>query len=336
MAKTIIPRIEPGSKFGRWVTLGELEHDGPGKWLVLCRCSCEKQTERRVNHNSLRKGTSTSCGCISKEKARASAAEVALGQQFGRWTVLGEGPRSKHNQRTLLCECSCEAHTRKHVLLHSLLAGKSTGCTCVNRDVVGERAAERLPKPGTTFGRWTVIGPAERDIRGQAQCLCECSCADKTQKVVNVGAMKAGMSRSCGCLHKEAITTHGRSKDKAAYCAQYQKDNKEKIAARKKEQRKKVPELTRLYTANRRARKLNATPPWGREETSQAFLELSAKARELYKQTGVEHHIDHRVPLIGKIGDKHVVCGLHTAANLQLLTAEENLTKNCYVWPDMP
>lgn len=65
---------------------------------------------------------------------------------------------------------------------------------------------------GKVFGRLTVLAQAEDYIRpgGQrsAQWLCECSCENKTRKII-VGTSltsKKSPTRSCGCIQKETAT----------------------------------------------------------------------------------------------------------------------------------
>ncbi len=54
-------------------------------------------------------------------------------------------------------------------------------------------------------------------------------------------------------------------------------------------------------------------------------------ARLRSKPTGVKWHVDHVVPI-----NSPIVCGLHCATNIQLLTARENVSKGNRWWPDMP
>jgi len=54
-----------GATFGRWTVR---EADWARK--VLCRCSCG--VERLVSSKNLRSGRSTSCGCLTRENARAA------------------------------------------------------------------------------------------------------------------------------------------------------------------------------------------------------------------------------------------------------------------------
>lgn len=54
---------------------------------------------------------------------------------------------------------------------------------------------------GTKFGKWGVIGIAERGRH--MYCLCECDCG--TVKPVRADGLKAGKSTSCGCDRGEKI-----------------------------------------------------------------------------------------------------------------------------------
>ena len=100
----------------------------------------------------------------------------------------------------------------------------------------------------------------------------------------------------------------------------YYVENREKMKVNDKKWKEKNPEKVRQYIANRKAAKLQRTPPWVDHDAIAVFY---AEAARLTVETGIEHHVDHIIPLQGKL-----VSGLHVHTNLQVITAEENLKKN--------
>jgi len=67
---------------------------------------------------------------------------------------------------------------------------------------------------GKRFGRWLVKGigepyypPNSKYTRKRYNCVCDCG----TVKVVEGSSLSGGKSKSCGCLLKETVTTHGYS-----------------------------------------------------------------------------------------------------------------------------
>jgi hypothetical protein len=65
----------------------------------------------------------------------------------------------------------------------------------------------RADLSGKAFGRWVVIDYSHKNTRGEIYWNCVCECGSK--KPVTAGSLRKGTSVSCGCLHKEAVTTHG-------------------------------------------------------------------------------------------------------------------------------
>jgi len=106
--------------------------------------------------------------------------------------------------------------------------------------------------------------------------------------------------------------------------------NSDRCKEGQKQRRKSHPEEYIAREAARRAAKLQATPLWFNNERV-AIRELYRTARLLSETTGIKHHVDHIVPLKSEI-----VQGFHCFANLQILSAEENLAKSNQYWPDMP
>lgn len=64
----------------------------------------------------------------------------------------------------------------------------------------------RLDLTGKKFGRWTVLSFSHKDKTGAIHwhCLCECG----KNRSVRTQSLMRGESTSCGCYHKEKVTTH--------------------------------------------------------------------------------------------------------------------------------
>lgn len=88
-----------------------------------------------------------------------------------------------------------------------------------------------------------------------------------------------------------------------------------------------APHLENEKSIRRKRARHRATPSWGNR---QKVLEIYEQARKISELTGVQHHVDHIVPLTSKR-----VCGLHNEFNLRVIPAADNLRKHNRTWPDM-
>lgn len=86
------------------------------------------------------------------------------------------------------------------------------------------------------------------------------------------------------------------------------------------------PHRVAATNALRKALVRRALPAWADLQKIQAVYSC---ASALFKATGIRHHVDHIVPIVHPL-----VCGLHTADNLQVLTESENCSKQNRWSPD--
>ena len=79
------------------------------------------------------------------------------------------------------------------------------------------------------------------------------------------------------------------------------------------------PQKITAYSSRNRARRLLREPAWADRTKIRRVYEL---CRVITEGTGVQHQVDHVIPLVGEL-----ISGLHVHQNLQILTAEENTAK---------
>lgn len=70
-----------------------------------------------------------------------------------------------------------------------------------------------------------------------------------------------------------------------------------------------------------------ARPPW---VTPQSVAQFWRDSAERTQATGVQHSVDHIVPL-----QHPLVCGLHCPANMRVIPLRDNTAKGNSWWPDM-
>jgi hypothetical protein len=102
----------------------------------------------------------------------------------------------------------------------------------------------------------------------------------------------------------------------------WSENNKQKVKQSQKLWVERNRDTKRENNARRRASRKNALPLWLTREDLELIKIHYVLAKLLSECDGKKYHVDHIVPLQGEN-----VCGLHVPWNLQILTAEENLSK---------
>ena len=72
---------------------------------------------------------------------------------------------------------------------------------------------QRRDLAGKRFGRWLVLEEA-KESNGRRYWKCQCSCEEKTIRVVEENSLLCGNSTSCGCLTREKTAEANRRRTK--------------------------------------------------------------------------------------------------------------------------
>lgn len=69
----------------------------------------------------------------------------------------------------------------------------------------------KMVRVGEVYGKLTVIMVGQRPLAYRYMAVCICSCSRKIVRV-RFESLKAGITVSCGCFHREVMLKHGMSK----------------------------------------------------------------------------------------------------------------------------
>lgn len=108
----------------------------------------------------------------------------------------------------------------------------------------------------------------------------------------------------------------------AATIKKWRDANRDLVSSYTKKSKAKNPALVIANTAKRRLAKMHRTPSWLTVDDYWMIEQAYELAAIRTKQFGFSWHVDHIVPLQGKL-----VSGLHTPYNLQVIPGAENVRK---------
>jgi len=99
----------------------------------------------------------------------------------------------------------------------------------------------------------------------------------------------------------------------------YNESHREQRREQSRDWQQNNKEADAKRSAQQRLEKKQATPPWADKEKIKSIYK---QAQEETRETGIQMHVDHEVPLKGKN-----VSGLHVENNLRIIPALPNLQK---------
>ena len=169
-----------GLKFGHWTVIERAEDrvkpSGEHVATWLCECDCLDKTRRNVTGESLRAGTSSSCGGerIKTIKSKPKNKKNLIGNTYGRLTVVKFDEESSTEYPKWVCECNCGNVGSYYE--NNLIYGKTLSCGCLRLERVRNKCM--IDISGNRYGHLTVIGISDKFIcyKNYKQYLWECIC----------------------------------------------------------------------------------------------------------------------------------------------------------------
>jgi hypothetical protein len=154
-----------GQRFGKLVVVEQVGVDAKYK-EALWKCDCDCGGTKIVSAQSLKKGSTRSCGCFRIEDL--------TGKRFGRWLVLSP---SNGDIKSLYWDCRCDCGTERSISGLSLRSGNSSSCGCFCK--------EQTSRANTTHGH-RRDGKTTRTLKSRESMIQRC-CNPRNSAYKNYG-----------------------------------------------------------------------------------------------------------------------------------------------------
>lgn len=185
-----------GQKFGRWTVLYEVPERRNNNIYWHCKCECG--VERDVRGGDLRKGVSSSCGCLNKEITSEKFTKNLIGNRYGKLVVLEK--TDKRRGGSVIWKCKCDCGNIVDVCSIELVNGDTKSCGCYQKERIREVCGSKLE--GQRFGKLTVLEPCddENKIKYAKDITWKCKCDCGNIHYALTSSLKQGNVQSCGCV----------------------------------------------------------------------------------------------------------------------------------------
>ena len=151
-------------------------------------------------------------------------------QHFGRWTVINITNKRTSSQG-IIWHCRCECGTERDVDGYLLRSGQSKSCGCLQKELAAEQAKKgRIDLTGQRFGKLIALYPiysGDKNIHTKWHCKCDCG----NECDIDMGNLRAGKSKSCGCTQsvEEENIIKILTKNNIPFIYQYKNENFDKL-----------------------------------------------------------------------------------------------------------
>ena len=136
-----------GQRFGRLLAVRATDQRKNNKVIWECKCDCGNTVY--VKSALLKNGTTSSCGCLFRERWAESAKKRIsdlTGQRFGRLLVVRATDQRNNNK--VVWECKCDCGNTVYIKSTLLKNGTTKSCGCLRKEtMVRNRQQAERPHP---------------------------------------------------------------------------------------------------------------------------------------------------------------------------------------------